>query len=333
LLSFDHLLERLHSEAEALSLWVRRLHTDSAAFENHFLNHSKLKSGMSLDVEGSEGTSRVPFKLDGRSAAQILEFGYYATGIHRVQSLQRLKDSSSVQGKAPIRLLSYVLRRQTLAESKAATKLRHWMLGRILIRRAKRERERRWKESAAFAQSRRLNAVLRIQPVWRGAVTRMRLAKVKGMFDDDDELAPVSWVDPAPNNNGRTLASLLHHTIQANPEAMQLLFTPSGGGSEPAPLQRVGSAPAPSTGQGHPSFTPTSPPGSATGPVRSTFASATTGQSRTPSGEQTTGPDAEWGFALSAQLKKKEQKMDKQRKEHARKEFMADPLGYKKKHG
>lgn len=212
-----------------------------------------------------------------------------------------------------------------------------WLLSRVLIRRARRElRDRRtaFQHTEAF---RRDAAVRCIQPLWRGAALRSRLRRLLHVEDEEDAFAKVNvndWLTEDPSALA-PVELLLHPVVGSASEVAAVPFDVS-----PAIALKVDAA----TGRGEPAA---SPPTFTPAPPRSeqrrvhTGASASgrpsprqeqprstlsAGTSAEESVKKSNALEEQWGPAVAAQLRKKQQKNMRANNERMRKEFVSDPL-------
>jgi hypothetical protein len=237
-------------------------------------------------------------------------------------------------------------------KSLARSYIAEWLLARVLVRRARRVLK---DLQAAHCQSeafRRETAARRIQPVWRGAALRSRLRRLlhgtKDAEDDDGSTFVKVDVNEWLTEDASALAPvalLLHSVVDVAQGMGAVPFDVPRPAAVPAKLGASNTELERAAPQASPLFTPFPPNGD---PRRANTGTATaTGRPSPrlapPRTESATGVhsngrrvekpvstadalEEQWGPAVAAQIRKKQQKNARANHERMRKEFMLDPL-------
>ncbi|KPA83283.1 hypothetical protein ABB37_02951 [Leptomonas pyrrhocoris] len=274
------------------------------------------------------------FKLDHATLSTWLTVAGRCAGESQTPSLT---SGSTVFSNRHETHCTYRQREEDHLQRLARAYLAEWLLARVLVRRARRELHAL---QAAHRQSevfRKEMAARRIQPVWRGAALRSRLhrllhsrdaADVAFNAEDEQAFAKVNvndWLTEDPS--ALVPVELLLHTVvdsarevaavpfdvppsavvlpmKANPTAPPSSFTSVIPNGEPSRARSGGSA------SGRPSLRlPPARPDTAEKPSKGACSL-----------------EEQWGPAVAAQIRKKQQKNSRAHNERMRKEFLQDPL-------
>eukprot|EP00658_Telonema_sp_P-2_P020292 TRINITY_DN18024_c0_g1_i1.p1 TRINITY_DN18024_c0_g1~~TRINITY_DN18024_c0_g1_i1.p1 ORF type:complete len:493 (+),score=58.32 TRINITY_DN18024_c0_g1_i1:138-1616(+) len=213
--------------------------------------------------------------------------------------------------------------------------VRQFLLGQVLIRRAKKELSHLKATSTMYG-----DAATKISATWRGHRVRRRLAAVRDDDDDDDAMyQKVAWSEPdAPQGGSVGVAGLMrtaltnHGTAQVFNQPIEMVAPPPRVGSAPGMLQGNPSNPL------QPSHTLGANPTTRLGGNGAGFvsgvrgavgisATSLDGEAERPSSVPTPPPPRdEWTSAMQAHLQNKQSKINKQQAANLRKEYLVDPL-------
>ncbi|KPI90193.1 hypothetical protein ABL78_0711 [Leptomonas seymouri] len=257
------------------------------------------------------------FKLDHTTLSDWLTLGEHCASQQLTGSLS--SESTFFSNRHEIHS-AYRQRQEDELQKLARTYITEWVHSRVLLRRARRvllALRSAHQQSEAF---RREAAARRIQPIWRGAALRSRLHRLLHGSDsvgagiDDDEHDAFAKVDVNDwlTEDAFALAPvelLLHTVVNSAREVDTVPFdVPREAAKVPVV---VGSAAQPALNV--PEALPNPTKGGAPNAVERPTANTDT-------------LDDQWGPAVAAQIRKKQQKNTRANAERRRKEFLQDPL-------
>jgi hypothetical protein len=300
--AFDAQLERFQTEYDALAISGNR----------------RLQLALSVEetIAGSKREKRdavLPF-MHVQSDA-IREANYISSLQLSQDHLQSMRDPVTMTTHTAVHSISitYHNKAQLYKETAARKLLRRWFSGCIHVSKARKELAGLREASEAGRLRKRAKAALRIQPVWRGAVTRLRLSRAKLDDDDGEIFEKVSFDEPSGGVNFSNFSALVHSAFAAHPRAPQ--FHPS-----PANSARLTSAPKPSRKESDDvdARRPSSNP-----------AGIEAGDGEGSYSKPRSRLEEEWGDLAEA-IRKRDKKRERARNDAIRKDFMANPLKAKR---
>lgn len=325
---FDAMIQHMQWEHDAELSAQKRMVQDAECNENRLLIQ----------------TQQDDAALTARSATQYsclsLERGWQESEYQHMllaqQHLLNLREPiapHSKQSGMPLRDVhfvskTYLQRAKLFAEGHSREIIAQWLYRLILRRRAVAQLSA-LRNSAHNLRLRALaKAAQVIQPVWRGAWTRMRLARAR-MPDDDETFQPVS-IDEQLSHLGSTAAatttvtSLFQRAMVQLPRAPQFAIpdAPIPARDEPQRTSSASTQRLPHEGSSDVAPTPPRPASMSARDGSRGVASASQGMPCI---------DEQWGASLAAQIHKRDKKMQRQRSDQARKEYLTDPLKNRRK--
>lgn len=312
----DALLDRLQQEYEALHIHGHRRLQTALSIEENLKTRCKERGGFVVPALYTQSSA-----ISERNYVDSLQQTQRHIELLREQpSLDTLYNTHSVS-------IRYEQRARTYREARAKAKIAQWIVGRLLICKARSELGKLRDASEIGRLRKWTKAALKIQPVWRGAIVRRRLKSVKHIDDDDDELfQKVSFEQPENPIAYSNFATLFQSAMLSHPHAAPFQVVSSATPNVSSVAPRTGSAPSLQGNSARDGARPQSNP--AAGLYNST---ASDEQQHAMSARTTL--DDEWGTALADQLRKKNKKMEKAKQDMIRKEFLNDPLRAKKLQG